>query len=175
VTVICEEGNSNLLMKYPFFGMQQDIEDVLYTKAKTAPVSKNPNFYEILHAYHIQKSKFTQAAKVMYEYAKRVENEEIGMEMLHKLGNILLACLNSLRRADPKHQWIISPKIKSEIISQHSEKNKKRVQEDNVILNIPTIQKEYMINKCRILLSKSSSVVITSNLIFFLTNGRQIE
>jgi hypothetical protein len=155
-------------MKYPFFQMQQEIEHVLYSKAKSTPVSKEPNFYEILHAYYLQKSKFTQAATVMYEYAKRVENEETGMEMLHKLGNILLACFNSLRRSDPRHQWIIPPRFKTHT-ETISEMNKKRkLQEDITILNISDLQKEYMINKCRILLSKSSSVVITSNILSFL-------
>eukprot|EP01080_Neovahlkampfia_damariscottae_P005808 gene5808-9631_t len=174
ISVLCEKKEFSLLHSFPYFHFNSDFESILYQKAKNSSISNI--YYEVLSSHYVRRSQFNKSASTMYEFSKRIEREGMGLEMLYKQRNSLLSSLNSLKMADSSEQWFFAPKIQeienskrdssnSFLFTDYEPKHKKRnITEKNQIITLTTLQKELLMIKCRIKLSKTSTVVISNNM-----------
>jgi len=81
IQVLCEKGRLETLVEFPYFGILQQVIDILAELARRSSVSDRPNYYEILYAFLIQRGDYTTAASTIYECATRLFKEHIAREM----------------------------------------------------------------------------------------------
>lgn len=54
--VVClfQQKRSDLLMKYPYIRLQDDLEDIVESRARSMAIERN-HYYEFLYAFHVMK------------------------------------------------------------------------------------------------------------------------
>lgn len=109
VKTLLEEKQLELLMSFPYTGLEQLFISILLTRAR-ATDSINNVYYDILYAYHVKRGMIYMrlAANVMYEQAFRLIQYN-SMESLEKQMKCYLTALNSLHLCDKNLAWVLNP------------------------------------------------------------------
>jgi Nucleoporin Nup120/160 len=152
VVVLSACRRIHTLCSYPWVGLRKEVESVLWWKAQTsdltgiselAPsagtVSSSErghvhedsdviltNYYEVLYSFMVSGNDFGSAAKYMYVYALRLENEAdlTDANFLQKLANALAAVITAVSCC-PDHDWILSSQSTSTLL-RHALNPRKR-------------------------------------------------
>ncbi|KAJ2663191.1 hypothetical protein IWW48_001512 [Coemansia sp. RSA 1200] len=112
VGVLCERSDgARELCRLSFTGLQEDVERTLLFKARHGDVTRAPNYYRILYAFHVFRGNYRNAASAMYQYARRLaaHMRTAGdvRRLLRDQTQALLACANALELVDPRYAWVV--------------------------------------------------------------------
>lgn len=58
ISIMCENGQVDLMNSYAFVGLQGELERNLAFRARNSDPLASPNYYEILYAYHLAKGDY---------------------------------------------------------------------------------------------------------------------
>ncbi|KAK0556053.1 hypothetical protein OC844_005956 [Tilletia horrida] len=120
VGVMCEQGQSPVLLGFTFPGLQNDVERELSFKARNSHPMAYPNYYNILHKYHVFRGDMKNAAASMYQLAQllakmhrqgdtvlgpNADPSENFLELAKLQAQSYLAALNDLALCEPKDAW----------------------------------------------------------------------
>ncbi|XP_055326409.1 nuclear pore complex protein Nup160 homolog isoform X2 [Sitodiplosis mosellana] len=120
--VVClfEKQRLDLLMEFPYLGLQEELENIIESRARSMAIEDNI-YYDFLYAFYISKSTMRKAASVMYEQALRCQLETKTLPGLEHRYECLLACVTALSLADDEYRWIARPVISDEIQDEYDE------------------------------------------------------
>ncbi|KAJ1919418.1 hypothetical protein H4219_002010 [Mycoemilia scoparia] len=128
VAVLCEstEGVS-LLCRLGFPGLQEEVEANLLFKARNSDLFAHPNYYQILHSFHVYRSDYRAAASAMYQHAKRLGAAmPFATDILSTItdqAQAYLSCINALQLVDSASAWIV---VSRQGGNKNGQKRKKR-------------------------------------------------
>lgn len=113
VASLFQEKRLQLLMQFPYTGLQDELENIIESRARSMMVDEN-NYYDFLYSFHITKGNMRKASSIMYERAMRYLLEHNSVQAMQSRYNCLLACVNVLHLIDEKYAWIAKPVINDE-------------------------------------------------------------
>ncbi|GAB0094315.1 Nuclear pore complex protein Nup160 homolog [Sergentomyia squamirostris] len=108
VMCLFQKKRLDLLMRFPYIGLQDELENIIETRARSMPIEDNIH-YNFLYAFFVTKDNMRKAAAVMYEQAMRFGYESNSLEAMQYRYDCLLACVNALNLVDRKYAWIAKP------------------------------------------------------------------
>lgn len=159
--VVClfEKQRLDLLMKFPYLGLQDELETIIESRARSMSIEGN-NYYDFLHAFHVSKSNMRKAAMVMYEQALRCLLECESLAAVERRYECLLTCLTALHLVDKDYAWIARPVINDEATASGDEDDD-RMETDEidakrqvVVLELKDIRKELVMTEAIITLAR---------------------
>ncbi|ORY95107.1 nucleoporin Nup120/160-domain-containing protein [Lobosporangium transversale] len=110
VKIICDNGDGAKLSLFPFNGLQDQVEQLLKSKAEQNAVLSKPDNYKILYSYYIYRCEYKKAATIMCQYARRLcdgtNRTETVWRLLTEAGSAYLAAINALQAADSSNAWV---------------------------------------------------------------------
>lgn len=157
--VVClfEKRRLDLLMKFPYLGLQEVLESIIESRARSIAIEENI-YYDFLYAFYISKSTMRKAASVMYEQALRCQLETKTLSGLEHKYECLLACVTALSLADQEYRWIARPVINEDV---HEEWKEDGMETDEIIpkqkvivCELAEIRKEMLLTDAIITLAK---------------------
>lgn len=157
--VVClfEKNRLDLLMKFPYLGLQEELESIIESRARSMAIDDNI-YYDFLYAFYISKSTMRKAASVMYEQALRCQLETKTLAGIEHRYECLLACVTALSLADDNYRWIARPVVSEEI---QEERNENDMEIDEVlpkqkviVCELEEIRKEMVLTNAIIALAK---------------------
>ncbi|XP_055713609.1 nuclear pore complex protein Nup160 homolog [Phlebotomus papatasi] len=134
----------DLLMRFPYIGLQDELESIIETRARSMPIEDNIH-YNFLYAFFITKDNVRKAAAVMYEQAMRFGYESNSLDAMQYRYDCLLACVNALHLVDKQYAWIAKP-----VSSKEDNGQVDKV----IVLEIEDIRRELHQIEATIILSK---------------------
>lgn len=164
--VVClfEKQRLDLLMKFPYLGLQDELENIIESRARSMAIENNI-YYDFLYAFHISKMTMRKAAGIMYEQALRCQLETKTLSGLERRHECLLACVTALSLAEEEYQWIARPIINEEILEQNDandmEVDEIVPQQKIVVCELAKIRKEMLLTDAIITLAKHRKEVST--------------
>lgn len=156
--VVClfEKQRLDLLMKFPYLGLQEELENIIESRARSMAIENNI-YYDFLYAFYISKSTMRKAAAVMYEQALRCQLETKTLPGLEHRYECLLACVTALSLGDEDYRWIARPVI-SEEIQDHDENDMETdevvAKQKVIVCELGEIRKELLLTDAIIILAK---------------------
>lgn len=157
--VVClfEKRRLDLLMNFPYLGLQEELEHIVESRARSMAIEENI-YYDFLYAFYISKSTMRKAASVMYEQALRCQLETKTLQGLEHRYECLVACVTSLSLADNDYRWIARPVISEEFHEDHDENDMEideAIPKQKVIVcELAEIRKEMLLTDAIITLAK---------------------
>ncbi|KAH8276417.1 hypothetical protein KR018_005700 [Drosophila ironensis] len=147
VITLFQSKSLNLLMQFPYAGLQSDFESIVESRARSMGIDQN-EVYNFLYAFHTNKGNMRKAATVMYEQAMRLLVDSDVPKALEKRCSSLLICINCLNLVDSKYRWIAKPTMGDDRVAlMDQEQEDEDVPDDNtskgvVVLELADIRKE---------------------------------
>lgn len=153
--VVClfEKQRLDLLMKFPYAGLQDELENIIESRARSMSIEGN-NYYDFLHAFYVSKSNMRKAASIMYEQALRCSLECDTLTAIERRYDCLLVCVTALHLTDPKYAWIARPVVNEEDDDDQMETDSVELKRQVAVLEIGDIQKELVLTEAIIALAK---------------------
>lgn len=163
--VVClfEKRRLDLLMKFPYLGLQDELENIIESRARSMAIDGN-NYYDFLHAFYISKSNMRKASNIMYEQALRCSLECDTLPAVERRYECLLSCITTLYLVDEKYAWIARPVISDELNANahtNGDDNEDEQMETDVlfkrqvtVLELSDIRKELLLTEAIITLAK---------------------
>lgn len=124
VCCLFQQRRLDLLMRFPYVRLQDELEEIVEARARAARIQANP-YYDFLYAFHVTKGNMRRAATVQYEQAMRWQADGCGagaggaeaaqldgaasVLALQARYECLLACQNSLHLVDERYAWLARP------------------------------------------------------------------
>ncbi|XP_020630292.1 nuclear pore complex protein Nup160-like isoform X2 [Orbicella faveolata] len=108
MVTLCERGQTQQLIEYPFINLQDEFVDIMESHARTVDITTH-SYYDLLYAFHVYRGNYRKAGSAMYDHAMRLGQEVSGLDSLQKQAKCYLAAMNALRLVDPKNAWIVKP------------------------------------------------------------------
>ncbi len=163
VVVLCEDRQLELLCSLPFGALLEAVDRVLYDKASKLDVAHtNPNYYDVLFAFHTFRSNFRQAATIMVEYAQRLglESHAADIDTLQRQANCYLAALNTFKfLPDVRDAWTVHVAVRPHVAD--SPKRKRDLQLVGAgrvagahLLELRDMEREYWLIRAHLLLHR---------------------
>lgn len=157
--VVClfEKRRLDLLMQFPYLGLQDELENIIESRARSMAMEDNI-YYDFLYAFYISKANMRKAAIVMYEQALRCSLECETLPGVERRYECLLACVTALNLADEDYRWIARP-VTNEAITDEEDEEGMEVEEvvpkrKVTVLELKDIRKELIITDAVITLTK---------------------
>lgn len=157
VVTLFEKRRLDLLMKFPYLGLQEILENIIESRARSMAIEENI-YYDFLYAFYISKSTMRKAAAVMYEQALRCQLETKTLAGIEHKYECLLACVTALSLADQEYQWIARPVLNEDL---HEEWDENGMETDEiapkqkvVVCELAEIRKEMLLTDAIITLAK---------------------
>uniref|UniRef100_A0A1B0CGF9 Putative nuclear pore complex nup160 component n=1 Tax=Lutzomyia longipalpis TaxID=7200 RepID=A0A1B0CGF9_LUTLO len=144
VMCLFQKKRLDLLMRFPYIGLQDELESIIETRARSMPIEDNIH-YNFLYAFFITKDNMRKAAAVMYEQAMRFGYESNSLDAMQYRYDCLLACVNALHLVDKQYAWIAKPV---------SSKEDGYLVDKVVVLEIEDIRRELHYIEASIILSR---------------------
>lgn len=157
--VVClfEKRRLDLLMKFPYLGLQEELENIIESRARSMAIENNI-YYDFLYAFYISKSTMRKAAAVMYEQALRCQLETKTLPGIEHRYECLLACVTALSLADEEYRWIARPNIIEEIQDERDEDDMETDEvlrkQKVIVCELAEIRKEMLLTDAIIVLAK---------------------
>lgn len=159
--VVClfEKRRLDLLMKFPYLGLQEVLENIIESRARSMAIEDNI-YYDFLYAFYISKSTMRKAASVMYEQALRCQLETKTLAGIEHKYDCLLACVTALSLADQEYQWIARPVINEDAREEWDENGMETDDEivpkqKVIVCELAEIRKEMILTDAVITLAKN--------------------
>lgn len=115
VVSLFQKKRLDLLMHFPYVGLQAEFEHIVEQRARSMGVEENVH-YKFLYAHHVTKENMRKAAFCMYEQAMRLQLECDSVAAMEARYESLLACINALHLVDERYQFIAKPVVTRENI-----------------------------------------------------------
>lgn len=123
VVGLFQQRRLDLLMRFPYVRLQDELEEIVEARARAHRVRDNP-YYDFLYAFHVTKDNFRRGAAIMYEKAMRLQSGD-GLAEFETLPDgvatalqaryeCLLACQNALHLVDERYAWLAKPVLLTE-------------------------------------------------------------
>ena len=158
VIVLFQEKRFDILINFPYIGLEQDLQNIVETRARSMQIENNEH-YNFLYAYHIKNNNMKKAAIVMYEKALRYLHECNSIESLHLRYNSLLACYNALALVDPEYKWIAKPIIEDPRLEEDTDDIMDAENETQIeVIDIEQIKKEMLVVEALLCVSKAKDL-----------------
>jgi nuclear pore complex protein Nup160 len=163
VVVLCEDGQLERLCTLPFGALLEAVDRVLYDKASKLDVTHcNPNYYDVLFAFHTFRGNHRQAATIMVEYAQRLglESHAGDLETLQRQANCYLAALNTFKFIpDPRDAWTVHVAVRPHFAESPKRKRDLQVVGNGrfasaQLLELRDMEREYWLIRSHLLLHK---------------------
>lgn len=123
VVALFQQRRLDLLMRFPYVRLQDELEEIVEARARAHRVRTNP-YYDFLYAFHVTKDNFRRAAAIMYEKAMRLQSDGMAefegqpgggaSAALQARYECLLSCQNSLQLVDERYAWLAKPVLLAE-------------------------------------------------------------
>ncbi|KAL9940305.1 hypothetical protein V8E36_001010 [Tilletia maclaganii] len=135
VGVMCEQGQSPVLLSFNFAGLQEKVERELSFKARNSYPLAYPNYHNILHKYHVFRGDMKNAAATMYQLAQSygrlhrqgdtvlgpdADPAENFLELAKLQAQSYLAALNDLALCKPSEAWFPDFSSDSVNVAEHN-------------------------------------------------------
>lgn len=158
VIVLFQEKRFDILINFPYIGLEQDLQNIVETRARSMQIENNEH-YNFLYAYHIKNNNMKKAATVMYEKALRFLHECSSVESLQLRYNSLLSCYNALSLVDPEYKWLAKPVIEDPRLDEDDDDAMdSEVQSQIVVVDIEEIRKELLIVEALLCVAKAKDL-----------------
>lgn len=158
VIVLFQEKRFDILINFPYIGLEQDLQNIVETRARSMQIENNEH-YNFLYAYHIKNNNMKKAAIVMYEKALRFLHECNSIESLQLRYNSLLACYNTLSLVDPEYKWLAKPVIEDPRLDEEADEvMESEIQTQIVVIDIEEIRKELLIVEALLCVAKAKEL-----------------
>lgn len=180
IVKLCEMKQFQKIIELSYLAFEDEIINILESRARCSDLCHNTSFYGILYALHIHHKKFRKAAAVMYELAMRFGREVVSLKGLKKQVSCYLAAINCLHLADPQYAWIVKPALNTPENSSNFEVNSKNLAKRDSngieitqsnrpvkieVLGLQDIMQEYNLVQARLLHAQrycnSSNLIVT--------------
>lgn len=164
--VVClfEKQRLDLLMKFPYLGLQEELENIIESRARSMAIEDNI-YYDFLYAFYVSKSTMRKAASVMYEQALRCQLETKTLPGLEHRYECLLACVTALSLADEDYRWIARPVVSDEMQSECGENDMETDEmapkHKVIVCELAEIRKELLLTDAIIILAKHRKEIST--------------
>ncbi|PVD33582.1 hypothetical protein C0Q70_04839 [Pomacea canaliculata] len=168
VVVLCERGELQTLVEFPYKDMQEEVEVVLEKRARSVDLATH-NYYDLLYAFHIYRNNFRKAASIMCEHGMRLGQEIPGLKGLQRQAQCYLAAMNVLRLVKEDYAWIVKPvlctkdtELPSDADSPYKHsvdgKDKQRSHDKQKVelLELSQLEKEYLLLDARLRLIRKN-------------------
>lgn len=157
VVRLFEKRRLDLLLKFPYLGLQVELENIIESRARSMSIEDNV-YYDFLFSFYISRSTVRKAASVMYVQALRCMLEFNTLPGIERRYECLLACLTALDLAEENYQWIARPVINEdqqvEMNDDDMETDQHSHQSKIVVLDKQDIRKELLLTDAVITLAK---------------------
>lgn len=158
VIVLFKEKRFDILIKFPYIGLEQDLQNIVETRSRSMQIENNEH-YNFLYAYHIKNNNMKKAAIVMYERALRFLHECNSVESLQLRYNSLLACYNSLSLVDPDYKWLAKPVIEDSRLDEDvDDVMDADTQAQIVVIDSEEIRKEMLVVEALLCVAKAKEL-----------------
>jgi nuclear pore complex protein Nup160 len=145
VTKMCEFSSASELVKLPFIGLQDAVDDILAQKCQSiVEVTVGVPYHKILYAWRIKRSDFRGAAAISLERLQKLQQAGEGDRELGEGGletpvtKQYVALINALSCVDPKQAWIFQEEPPSRPSAASAKKEPKRK-----VVTLEDIRKAY--------------------------------
>lgn len=158
VVRLFEKRRLDLLLKFPYLGLQVELENIVESRARSMSIEDNV-YYDFLFAFHMSRSTVRKAASVMYVQALRCMLEFNTLPGVERRYECLLACITALELAEDNYRWIARPVISDDQqeVSMHDddmEVDQSLPESKVVVLDMRDIRKELLLTEAVITLAK---------------------
>ncbi|CAG8502835.1 18339_t:CDS:10 [Dentiscutata erythropus] len=106
---MCEKKQVSKLLEFPFINFRRDFETILEFHARTHDIKETPNYSKICYTYYLSRRQNRDAARIMYQYANKVENMGSIFDNFQKgmteLASSYLSAINALEVLDKSLAW----------------------------------------------------------------------
>lgn len=159
VVRLFEKQRLDLLMKFPYLGLQDELENIIESRARSMSIDNNC-YYDFLYAFHVSKSNMRKAASIMYEQALRYGLECDNLPSVERRYECLQACVTALYLVDEQYAWIARPVVNEREISGDSDDQMDTDTEFDpldrkvIVLELKDIRKELVLTESIITLAK---------------------
>lgn len=158
VIVLFQEKRFDILINFPYIGLEQDLQNIVETRARSMQIENNEH-YNFLYAYHIKSNNLKKAAIVMYEKAMRYLHECSSVEPLKQRYNSLLACYNALSLVDPDYKWLAKPVIEDPRLDEDVDEAMDSENDTQIIVvDIEEVRKEILVVEALLCVSKAKEL-----------------
>ncbi|CAG8580228.1 5118_t:CDS:10, partial [Acaulospora colombiana] len=172
VVNLCEKKKSIMLQQYPFLDLRGDLEAILEFHARCHVVTDVPNYSMICYSYYISRKKFRDAARVVYQYAKKIEESSLVFDNFQKamteLASSYLSAINALEQVSPAslawfHYITLSPSDddRSRKRTKYDEEASKDNKVITEIISLPELKKSYTLVMARLELGREFTEKVT--------------
>ncbi|KAG0149461.1 hypothetical protein CROQUDRAFT_39766 [Cronartium quercuum f. sp. fusiforme G11] len=124
VSGMAEANEVDKLMRFSFLGLQQELERTLAFRARNSDPLAQPNYHQMLYAYHITKGDYRSAALAMYQHGRRIADvsakaasAQVVMILLTQQCQSYLAAINALALVATSQAWLPIPTKRSTLLS----------------------------------------------------------
>lgn len=158
VVRLFEKRRLDLLLKFPYLGLQVELENIVESRARSMSIEDNV-YYDFLFAFYMSRSTVRKAASVMYVQALRCMLEFNTLPGVERRYECLLACITALELAEENYRWIARPVISEDqqdvsMNDDDMEVDRSMPESKIVVLDIHDIRKELLLTEAIITLAK---------------------
>lgn len=157
VVRLFEKQRLDLLMKFPYLGLQDELENIIESRARSMSIVGNC-FYDFLYAFYVYKSNMRKAASIMYEQALRFGLECDTLPSVESRYECLQACITALHLIDEKYAWIARPVVNERDLNEDeqmdTDTDKNTLNRKVMVLELKDIKKELVLMEAIITLAK---------------------
>ncbi|CAG8505921.1 7920_t:CDS:10 [Acaulospora morrowiae] len=172
VVNLCEKRRSISLQQYPFLDLRGDLENILEFHARCHVATEAPNYSMICYSYYISCKKFRDAARIIYQYAKKIEDSSLVFDNFQKamtdLASSYLSAINALEQVTPVslawfHYITLSPSDddRSRKRTKYDEASKDENKVITEIISLPDLKKSYTLVMARLELGREFAEKVT--------------
>ncbi|KAI0030435.1 nucleoporin Nup120/160-domain-containing protein [Vararia minispora EC-137] len=113
VSKMCEEEAVEKLIGYSFADIADEVLEHLAIKARHGDPRARPSYSRILYSWYISRSDYRNAARVMYQRARKLgmlaRDPRQYSELSERQLESYIAAVNALSLLDPKSAWFVIP------------------------------------------------------------------
>ncbi|CAJ0823851.1 17914_t:CDS:10 [Entrophospora sp. SA101] len=158
---LCEKNETKYLSELSFINYRKDFESIMELQAHRHVVTKPTNYSRILYSYYVRcLVKYKDAARVMYQYGKKVEAACLNFDNFQKamteVATSYLTSMNTLKLLEPDDAWFYYVNIFND--DDEGRALKKRKKDDGTsgncdkleMINIQKIRQDYTLSMARL-------------------------
>ncbi|XP_052066058.1 nuclear pore complex protein Nup160-like isoform X1 [Mytilus californianus] len=108
LVTLSERGDLQSIVSFPYIDLEDEVVSILESRARSVDLTSQ-NYYDLLYAFHVNRTNWRKAGSVMYEHAMRLSRECSGKRGLQRQAQCYLAAMNALRLVDSQYAWIVKP------------------------------------------------------------------
>lgn len=156
VVRLFERRRLDLLMNFPYVGLQDELENIIESRARSMSIENN-TYYDFLYAFYVSKSNMRKASAIMYEQALRYTLECDTLTAVERRYECLLACLTTLNLVDKNYQWIARPVINDDVRGadgMETDDDAAVIQQSVSVLELRDIRRELLLTDAIITLTR---------------------